>query len=80
MSSLSVRTARGQFEIPSMVARILSGSCAPATDLMAAVEAGKVDESKALHFFNARLFPQHRALTLADAARAESAYCARNDI
>lgn len=50
---------------------ILSGSCEPATELLALVEFGGADAPSALAAYNARLFPRDRVVSLLDAAQAE---------
>jgi hypothetical protein len=71
---------RGFVESGPRLARLLSGSSSPASDLLVAVKAGTTDRAEATRAYNDRLFPRDRVATLEEAARRESDFVQRNDI
>lgn len=61
-----------------VITQILSSSCTPANDLLAAVETGQVDQKSALALFNRRL--RNKVYSLHDAAQTESDFMRYHDI
>lgn len=64
----------------NIINHILSGSCTPATDLVAAVKAGKVDCREANEAYLGRLQKSTAVRNIFDGAESESSYLRTYDI